>query len=288
MISRRRQLPIALLLIGLPACRSPEWKQKLLTARSPIATYIEHREKDGKTIPQGFAHPPKVEAETLKVILSGLKYHPTGFIGVSRIAVTEPVFTGEEVAILGAQLGRDLEKIGPDERLRFLLARTSWKPFAAGQKATSGVIFFDRPQRMNLAFDLIDESLPADGGDPRAITFSDDPAAITGKEPVIVPPPGGSLRPASPDGTGYPRWVVLDPRQVAALPAAPAPQAAKASPAAAAPAPRPAPLSPEEEAEAIKRKLKVLDDLKKEGVINAEEYEKTRQEILLQNPPRGN
>jgi hypothetical protein len=274
MIPRRRQLALALLLIVLPACRSPEWKQKLLTARSPIATYIEHREKDGKTIPQGFAHPPKVQAETLKTILSGLKYHPTGFIGVSRIATAEPMFTEEETAVLCAPVSRDLEQLGPDERLRFLLARTSWKPFATGQKATSGVIFFDTPQHMNLAFDMIDESLPSEGGDPRSIPFPDDPVAITGKEPVIVPPAGGSLHPPSPDGTGYPRWVVLDPRRIAALPAAPGPQTAKAPPA--------APLSPEEEKEAIKRKLKVLEDLKKDGVINAEEYEKTRQEILLQ------
>ena len=282
MTPSRRPLFLALLLFGLPACGGPEWKQRLLTARSPIATYIEHREKDGKTIAQGFAHPPKVEAGTLKAILAGLKYHPTGFIGVSRVATTEPMFTEAEVAVLGEPLSRDLELIGPDERLRFLLARTSWKPFATGQKAISGVVFFDAPQRMNLAFDLIDESLSNDSGDPRSITFPDDPVAITGKDPVIVPPAGGSLRPPSPDGTGHPRWVVLDPGRIAALPAAPAPQAEKASPAAAAPAPRPAPLSPEEEAAAIKRKLQVLEDLKKDGVISAEEYEKTRKEILLQ------
>ncbi len=219
----------------------------------------------------------------MKAVFRGLKYYPTGFLGVSRGPSIQPLFTDEEVAVLAGPVSRGLEKLGPDERLRFLLARTSWKPLFLGNKGISGVIFFDAPDRMNLAFDLLDESLPEDSVNPRAMVFADDPITIAGGDPVIVPPAGASLHPPAEDGATYPRWVVLDPAQVQVASEAPTPRPAPA----AAPGPSPAapptpPPAVDEDAEALKRKLKNLDDLRRDGTISAEEYEKARQEILLQ------
>jgi hypothetical protein len=196
---------------------------------------------------------------------------------------------------------RRLKEVGPDERVRFLVSRTA--PFTV--KGISGVIFIAPPGTVNVAFDFLLEGLPDGGGDPAALVFRQDPVTITGRTADIIPPPGGSIHPAG-EGQVHPRWVTMPadklPVVAAPPPAAPAPaapalvtpatQPPAAAPSTAEPAAPPgtpgtpatatAPAARVPSADQMREKLANLDELKRSGVITAEEYEKARAEILLQ------
>jgi hypothetical protein len=274
----RRSGPVLLFLLPLTlavggGCREREWKSRLVYARSPVAVYIEHREKEGKTVPQGYAHPAKISPEELKNLLGAIRYRAWGLFKGSR---DETMAEGESLDRLVNPLSTWLAKVSPDERIRFLVTRNAWP---MGIKGTSGVLFLSTPESLNLAFDLLDEGLSDDSGDPRTMVFRDDPVEIVGKEPEIIPPPEGTIV-GAPEGRVHPRWMVIDPRKipapvVAAPPAAPPPQPPASPPGATAGAEA-------AEAEAIRQKLRNLEALRKEGTITEEEYGKARAEILLQ------
>ena len=271
----------ALILVALlplaAACGGRPWRQTLAYARSPIAIYQEEKFLEKAVVPQGFAHPVRISPADLRGLLAGIRYNPKGFMGFGRKTDQEPLFTEAETEGLAVPLSQSLEKSGPDQRVRFLVARTNWS--VASAKGISAVVFLDAPDHLNIAFDLLVENLPDGGGDPKALLFFTDPVEITGTSPAIGPPLGAQLR-ISASGGLHPRWLTVDTKLLPLL-AAPAPQAS-AAPAPTPPAGTPPAAPPESPAEAILRKLNNLEQLKEKGVISAEEYEKLRWEILLQ------
>src|SRR5262245_45124693 len=189
------KLSLALsLLLLLPACRGTNWKQSLIYSRSPVAIYLEREVKKKQVVPQGFSHPAEIPSDRLLGLLSGLRYRSWGLFRGSSV---RPVFEEAELRALIGPLAEGLKKANPEERVRFVVAKATWTPFLTGAKGTSAVVFLSSPDRLNVAFDLIDEALPNDGGDPRSMNFLEDPVTITGKTPEIEASPGVVIRPAA-------------------------------------------------------------------------------------------
>lgn len=255
----------------LPACESTRWKRNLVYSRSPVAVYVEREEREGKTVPHGYAHPAEIPAHALGGYLKTLRFRPRGLF---KRGDEGPVFEEPEVDALAQPLADALKEVGPDERVRFLVGRTKWRPLFLGPKGTSAVVFLDAPGRLNLAFDLLQDTLPEETGDPRAMVFRGDPVTITAKTPDLLPPDGSALRGGAPEGRVHPRWIVADASRL------PVPPPREEPPIPGQPAGSPGGL--DAETEAIRRRLGVLDDLHRKGAISAEERDKARREILLQ------
>jgi hypothetical protein len=301
--SRRASAILVLLLAAsAAACHAPEWKQKLTYARFPVAVYVEHRERDDALVPQGFAHPVQVSPEEMTVFLGSLRYTAWGLFKGSRV---EALFEENELPEVAGPLAAALKKVGPDERVRFLVSRKSRSALNMGPTGVSGVLFAPSPDRLDLAFDLLDEGLPDDTS-PRTISFRQDPVEITGRKEELIVPAWASIVKA--EGNDFhPRWVEVERRVLATAklerPEPPAPAAASGTPPSApapaqgtqpapggaqpavatAPSPPAPPASPAlPDAEVLKRKLQNLDELKRQGVISQEEYDARRKDILLQ------
>src|ERR1041385_1463141 len=202
------------------ACRSSEWKRSLVHARFPVFIYIEHREKDGQPMPLGYAQPADVPPEEISFVLRSLTYNAWGLFKGSRV---EPVFSAGDVEALAPRLSDALSKVGSDERVRFLFSRKVDGAFRSTPAGVSAVVFLPTKERLDLAFDLLNESLP-DDADPRAMAFRKDPTAITGRREEIIPPAWASIRRAESGNEVYPRWVEVDREKArTALASAPAP-----------------------------------------------------------------
>lgn len=288
-LARKLLLGIFLLLPSVaPACRATTWKQSLIYAQQPVAVYLDREWKEGKVVSQGYSHPALVSAEKLRGLLGGLRYRSSGLIRKGQLG---PVFSDRELEALIEPLCEGLKRANPEERVRFLVANAEWRMFLGGAKGTSAVVFLTAPDRLNVAFDLIDESLPDDSGNPRAMSFPVDPLSITGSRQEIEAPPGATIQPADAPGKLHPRWLVADPAALAAVPRAEAPPtpAVAGSPPAAGGTATPAAATPkpewrvDSEAEVIRHKLEVLDQLLRAGTITPEEHEKSRRQILLQS-----
>ena len=277
------------------SCRASPWKASMLEADSGIATYVEReRRETGETVPQGFAHPVVLPPDQIEGLLLGLRAADWGPLSGPSI---ENLFDVDEAARVAPMISRVLAKISPDERARFLLVRSRWSAPFAGIPGISAVAFFPKPGELNLAFDLLLDSMPGGDTDPRDVVFRADPLAMTAKEPELLVPEGARLRSGAPEGKLFSRWLVLETdslpqiakaalvaRRRAAQPVfAPAGTAGTPIPAAlpAEPSKPAALLDPE--AEAIRKKLRNLDQLLQNGAITAEEHEKARREILAQS-----
>lgn len=258
------------------SCKGHPWKSELVYSQAPVAVYAERKLEKGQIVPQGFVHPPELKPDHLRAVFGSMKFSRSGlFQGPG----TEPIFTEPEVEALVDPLIRALAKLGPDERARFLVARTAWRPLFLGPKGTSGVVFFTRAGQMDLAFDMLHDTLADEAGDPERVSFSVDPVQYTGKHREIQPLPGIHYVEAAPGGKTPSRWVTVNLAEVAAavdsrslkVPSSPS---------------RPAATGPEGadagEVDAIKRRLKNLESLLQSGAINREEFEKARIEVLSQ------
>jgi len=290
-IARRFALGLCLAPAIAAGCQSVAWKQTLIHTEHPVAIYLDREVKEGQVVPQGYSHPAEIPPDRLRGLLGDLRYRDARLFRKDQVV---PVFNEKALEAMLEPLSAGLRRANPDERVRFLVSSTEWTFFATRAKGTSGVVFLSAPDQLNVAFDLIDEPLPDDNGNPRAMWFPSDPTLIVGKTPDIQVPPGAALRPGDAPGQLHPRWLVVNPAQLAAVPRAatpaqPAPATAPPPVAGSGAAPQPAAAAakPEwavdKEAEVIRRKLDVLDQLLRAGTITPEEHEKSRREILLQS-----
>ncbi len=258
------------------SCKGNPWKREMVYSQAPVAVYTERRLEKGQIVPQSFAHPQELKPDHLRAVFGSMKFSRTGrFQGPAA----EPIFTEAEVEALVDPLNRALAKLGPDERARFLVARTAWRPLFLGPKGTSGVVFFTQAGQMDLAFDMLQDTLADEAGDPERASFGIDPVQYTGKHHEIEPLPGVHYVEPAPGGKTPSRWVKVNLAEVAAaldsrtLKVPPSPSRA-GSPAAEG--------AETGEVDAIKRRLKNLEALLQSGAISREEYERARIDILSQ------
>jgi hypothetical protein len=274
-----RSIPTALLalaflvLLEAPGCASRTiWKRETIIGRDGVFLYREHVELEGERRPQGFLHPIDLDAAQVAAILERLVHFRKP---VFKDPVETTVFTQRQVAELAEPLAEALALIGPDERLRFLVTRSSLASLFEGTTGTSGVIFRTPDGLLHVAFDAIDQGVhDSSGGRPEDVYFPVEPTAPSRAYP-LVPFPGSWRRQDPETGELHPRWLEID---LAALAMPPEPAASAQTAEAAAPAEGVS----EKEARyrELRRKLENLKRLKEDGVLSEEEYAREHERLM--------
>lgn len=224
----------------------------------------------------GHKHPLKVPAEKLAYLMSQLSFRQDRLLK----SIKADVFIPAEIAATAEPIALALGEIQPDERLRFLILRTSWSEVLFGPSGTTGVIYSDEEGVLEIAFDRLVEglSLP-ESNEPMRIRFPDEPTEISDASP-LYPPAGTKLHVKA--GNIYPRW--LEVRLAEIIPPE-MPKAAVAVEATKPPSPpispppdlaKPAPTAdPEKEAryQRVRGRIEGLNRLRKDGVLSEEQYQ---------------
>ena len=297
----RRLFPLLFAAAAAAGCASYPWQKTTLYVNAGIALYREKKVVEGGQVALGYQHPIDIPLEKTVLVLSQIVYRQDYLI---RKPQTLHVFTDKEIRGLAEPLTLALKAIVPDERLRFLVIRSSWTDVVAGTHGTSAVIFRTPDGVLHLAFDKIQEQFQiAEGGDPDAVPIATEPTELTDASPVI---PVAGMRLHEAQGAGkFPRWIeianlddvkppapepqepakpAVQPRHEIVIPARP-PVTAPAASTQAPPAPPAAtPRGADDEAkyQRIRARLEQLKRLRQDGVLSEEEYQKEYQRLLAE------
>jgi hypothetical protein len=298
----RSLVSLTLFLLAAAGCGSP-WHREVTYSESGVTLYREYKVEQGRRVPLGYPHPFELPADKAVTMLSQLAFREDHVFKPSQ---QKYIFSPQEVAAFAPPLSAAVKQLAPDERLRFLIARSNWTDVILGSTGTSGVLFQARAGVVNIAFDRIQETIPGgEGGEPMKVPFKGDPTEITDADPIF-PGSGMKMRFQPETGEPYPRWVEVVLAEVipaappavvagaapatpavapgtppAGAPAAttPAPavaQEAKPAPTASGTAPPPSTGARDPAAEAryqrVRERLEGLKRLKADGVLTEEEY----------------
>ncbi len=247
-------------------CSSSPWKRlpPPLYATANLVLLREHLEKDGQRVALGYKHPMKLSADKLASLMSQLSYRHDHLLKSTRANVFIPA----EIDASAEPIALALEEIQPDERLRFLIVRSSWSDVLFGPSGTTGVMFSTEDGVLDIALDKIDEGIHLpESNEPMRIAFPDDPTALVDASP-LYPPTGTELHTVS--GTLHPRW--LKARLAEITPTVKSKVAAQPAPAT---APPNAAKDPEKEAryQRVRDRLDSLNRLRKDGALAEEQYQ---------------
>jgi hypothetical protein len=219
---------------------------------------------DGMRAPLGYDHPIEVSVDQVTSVFGQLKYEQRSALGKTKI---RRVFTAREVVALTEPIVHALKTLSPDERLRFLLARSTKSAFSTSLQGTSGVIFKSAADRVSLAFDVINGSLPTPKqGKPDNMKFSDDPTLITDASPLL-PFPGTDIHSDSESGVIYPRWLEIELNTIDVV-----------TPPQPAPPPEETTASPKEDR--IRERIQSLKRLRDDGTLTQEQFDAAVQETV--------
>lgn len=200
------------------ACRTNPWrKTEVLHSDSGVAIYREALyDESGEAVSVGYVHPVKVEQGSLGALLASLGYTQDRAVLGDRKG---QLFSPDEVERLAGPLAAALARIGPDERVRFLVSSTS-RYLIAGESldGTSAVVFSNEPGRLEIAFDLIKERLSSvDYGDPRTARFYGRPTELRESAYRIVAPEIVTHHRDPEAQTAFPLWISVDEAAMASL-----------------------------------------------------------------------
>jgi len=254
--------------VGAGCGATSPWKHQSIYSNPPVFLYREYQETDGKRAPLGYDHPIELSVDQVVSLLGQLKYEK-GYL--LRKAKIRRVFSASNAASLAAPLVQALKTLSPHERLRFLLARSTGSAFTTSLQGSSGVIFQSGGDRVNIAFDVINESLPTPRkGSAANMEFPDDPTQITEASP-LQPFPGATHHSDSQSRVVYPRWLEVEMNLLPVV-ARPQPQAKRSSeePSAA----------PEVDLDRMRKRLENLKRLRDDGTLTQEQYDRAVQEAL--------
>lgn len=295
------RLALALTCVAIAVgCSSSPWRRTAppLYNTPGLVLFREHLEKEGQQVPLGHKHPIKVPADKLAYVMSQLKYRQDRLLKSIQV----DVFVPAEIAATAEPIALALAEIQPDERLRFLILRSTWSEVLFGPSGTTGVMFSDEEGVLQIAFDRVLEglSLP-EGNEPMRIRFPDDPTEISDGSP-LYPPPGTKLHAKA--GTIYPRWLevqltdiapppkpaAVTPPPVGTQPAIPPAEPPKVSQPAVVIQPAVAPPQPgasgdaEKEAryQRVRDRIEALNRLRKDGVVSEQQYQAEFQKAMAE------
>jgi hypothetical protein len=238
--------------------------------------------QDDETAPPN-DHPAIVAASDIERMLGSLR------LKYSDQETPLPVFTDEQVGILGEAFAAGLKKATPSQDVRFSIIgahRVSPDAIARRNRITAGRVFF-REGKLNVIFGELQSPYRKkniygrleEDFYPREYGSRTTPSE---QESILLASTAMSLREA-PDGPRY-DWAVFDPDHVSELPADGAPGAE--APLAAPEPSRPAAASADPAAAGaagrndIEERLKTLKRLRDEGLVSEEAYREKVDEIL--------
>lgn len=252
---------------GCGGATSP-WKNQSVYSRPPVLLYREYQEADGKRSPLGYDHPIEMSFEQVASLLGHLKYDKNYGLRKEKI---RRVFSTANVASLAEPLMRALKKLTPDERLRFVLTKNTGSAFTTSLKGSSGVIFKSSSDRVSIAFDAINASLPTPKrGTSVNMEFPEDPTQIIDVSPLQLFP-GATHHSDSPSSATHPRWLEVEMDHVPTF-VDPQPQTKQSPDKSSAP--------PAKGLDNIRGRLQKLKRLLEDGTLTQGQYDKAVQGAL--------
>jgi hypothetical protein len=308
-----KRIPIMLFAgaILLSACAVNRWVSTPVLNQNNARVSLEYLQESGKPVAQGYNHPYQVDPADLERLLLSLKFIEK--IGIVEKAIKgqkpQPVFQADEAALLAPAISEALAKATPDQRVHLVSFNRGGGLIFASRRVTEGIVFAQSPERLNIAFNVINYELLPDEPDevPDEYKFR-DPTSVNDSWVVLIPESSYVQLQPMENGKNSPVWIVVDmnefkkapkgqPAQVV-LPktttSQPLPAEKIEKPAAIAPAEtkpveqQPSavqaseqPVTPQTNTnEDVKNKLRLLKELYDDGLITQSDYEAEKKKIL--------
>lgn len=282
----------AILLLGLllfAGCTGDRWVRTTVVNEDEMKIYLEHRVEDDIIKEQHFDHPFQFNPKELKAILKGLEYKEPRILKKDEQV---RVFYDLEVATLTPALAKVMSSANSKQRVRFVSFNLGRTLIFSSPRKTEGVMFLEKGGLLNIAFSFINEDMDLDDRFDQTATYQyRDPMRIQSSRTPLVPKEWYTHATSAADGRLCPLWVVVDLKKTGEMYAGtPPPEAGittmeKPAEEAAKPTPeeveeKPAPAETKGADQTLKDKLKFLQDLYNEGLIDEEEYKAKKKELL--------
>ena len=215
------------------------------------------RDKEGATVLQGYSHPRELTEDQMAKILAAVTYSEYRFFTWSK---PKPVFVDMEIQKLKASLAQAFSRATADQWVAFTSNAKKRDLLLPTPRMSDGIMFF-QGDKFNLVFnnlnlEKMDEQTPVIG-DPRE-SHNLGPYRLNAGDAASVPPVDASNKYLTRE---HRNWIVID---TAALFAPPKVEPAQG------------PTAPQ----TVEDRLKELQRLYEQGLINKEEYEQKKKEIL--------
>lgn len=284
-------LAMAATVFTVSACATGRWESEELVDRRHIRVTLEQRVENDQIVEQNYNQPKEIEPVLLETLLGNLSYMTTPeFFGEAE---EQPVFQTEEIQRLAPALSIALQKATENQRIRFTSHNRGGGLIFKDQRKTSGALFIDADDQLNIAFSYInrisdhDDRIDAYGSpDPDPFTIESSDAPVIARAAYIE-------HHLMANGAPSPLWLEVDLDDLRAAPKTmPVPAAAPArTPETKTPAMEPdrktppegrapAPRDWNDQKETLKTKLEYLRELYEDGLISQTEYEAKKQELL--------
>jgi hypothetical protein len=237
------------------------------------------RGKSGNTVSQGFDHPASITEDQIRRILASIQTVEPPYT-LSKLMLkakpeAEQAFTNEEIQFFARPLATAFKEATPDERVSFFLYHK--RTFS---RTTSSGIAFVKNGRMHFILGRYrigkqpgQEDINV-GGNPLPETNEQKFYIEAGPYQELV---GEKTAPGSRDAVYENRWVAISYKDLLESPIG----ATEPSPTLTAPAETTSPQTRSKtSSEILEEKLRTLKRLKQEELINEEEYNQKKRELL--------
>ncbi len=272
-----RFLPVLALFSSflLSGCLGPTWREESSVVNNGrLDVEVEQWTFEGQAQGRDYAHPADVDSRKIESVLKDLhRVSKTTRSGV------DPILKPEYASDLARAISLGLRKATPSSRVRFSVHNPDTVLWVLPSSTTTRGVAFVQPEGvLNLAFDVIDETLEVDEehwGDPERRTIRRSRIALPGYARYHQLPEGGEKT----------MWVEMD---LSSIPIQR--KEKKKAPVKAPPEPEPEVAQPTDRAQQLDNaevleKLRDLQEQLKTGKISDAEYKKQR-EALLFGPTR--
>ena len=260
-------VPLLIALVMLASgCTPGRWVATEIEKTERCETYLEQRLEDGAVVTQGFDHPAAVDPGKLSDLLGALCYLDPKFLGGNDEAA---LFSQAGAKRLARQLSRGLAEAGPDQRVLFVSLNRAGHLLPSWRR-TRGVVFMEKDRQLNIAFSCINQDRYPDDLDIMARDrFAIDPVKITFTGTPLVKLPWLSIKRQETKDQPHPLWAVADLKSIPSGTPAPTEESTTTDTD-----------GEETQSRKIKSKLKLLQELKEDGLITEEDYEKMKGKLL--------
>lgn len=285
------------LVLGNTGCAGTSWRRSGTILSEPLLIVErEERMQRGEPVSMALGHPASMSSAMIAGVLANLSYRGTGMFRSSELA---PVIEPGLVPPLAHAIAEGLAQCQPSERVRFLARNAQLSlGFIPTERHARGVAFVDPPGTLNLAFDRVGAA--PDSDDPREATSWQDPTWNRYTSVAMELPEGVRLY-RDDQGRERPLWILVDLAQASRQDGAQVthserpPALLRPTPDTATPTPEPSAAGPPgttpplEEAPSTATltdperlaRLRYLEELRANGAISAEEYERQKRALLF-------
>ena len=243
--------------------------------------------EDDQIVEQQFAHPCIIDDMVLATILKGILYdeHKWFFGDPKQV----PVFFGKEVTQLAPALADALAKADSNQRIRFKSHNMGGGLLFAARRENEGVIFIKPQNKLNIAFNMINEELDAsDDVETTSYRSRKDPLRILTSNTPLHPRGWYTIHISEEDSKPNTMWAVVDiskppvdlPPEIVVLKDKPDVEEVIVIPADVPVDVPPAKEKGSDEGENLRKSLEFLKELFEAGLISEKDYEMKKKELL--------